>query len=64
MEDDRHTVVDRSHQLVRVGRDDGVALEPLPVRRVLPSLPQSREKRDTRPIETYGLALNTILHLP
>src|SRR5215472_9179657 len=40
VEDDRYA---RSHELVGVGGDDGVALEPLPVRKVLPGVPQARE---------------------
>ena len=43
VQDDRHPVVYLRHQLVRVGGNDGVALQPLAVGGVFPSVPQPSE---------------------
>jgi hypothetical protein len=41
VQDDGHAVVDRGHQLVRLDGDDGVTLQPLAVRGVLPCVPKA-----------------------
>lgn len=43
VEDDGHAIVDRSHEFVRIGGDDRVALEPSTVRGVFPCVPQAGE---------------------
>ena len=62
VQDDGHTVVDRRHQLVRLGGDDGEALEPVVDRlgrglRLLPRIPQTREAHHLAVGEVEGEGL-------
>src|SRR5208282_6109335 len=51
-QNDRHSIMDRFDQLVRVSGDDGVRLESLARGLVLPSLPESREREHAAILQT------------